>query len=229
MPSWNIHTAHVERLLREGEPLLYGVRDANAFLFGNLVPDVYVGYMVKGTTRAIDYAVTHLTDPEYMPLPGADEFWDAYIAGRGADEVSDVTLGAWAHLAADNRYNAASRRKVASLGLTQGDNLRVRKQADFDAFGRSLDIAMVPGATGELVGECAAFPQYPIAEPDVLLACEAAAGVVLHNAEAHVGSPEYQLLDDAFFSVTFDEVNDVISSRLRKRARALGMTDGDCG
>ena len=44
MPSWNIHTAHVERLLREEGAARLGVRDVNAFLFGNFLPDIYVGY-----------------------------------------------------------------------------------------------------------------------------------------------------------------------------------------
>ena len=39
MPSWNIHTAHVERLLREEGAAALGVVDVNAFLFGNFVPD----------------------------------------------------------------------------------------------------------------------------------------------------------------------------------------------
>ena len=53
MPSWNIHTAHVERLLREEGADALGVSDVNAFLFGNLAPDVYVGYMVPDTTYRI--------------------------------------------------------------------------------------------------------------------------------------------------------------------------------
>ena len=46
MPSWNIHIAHAEGLLEDGGPFAGVVRDRNAFLFGNFVPDIYVGYMV---------------------------------------------------------------------------------------------------------------------------------------------------------------------------------------
>lgn len=45
MPSWNIHIAHAERLLKGGGSVARAVRDGNAFLFGNLIPDIYVGYM----------------------------------------------------------------------------------------------------------------------------------------------------------------------------------------
>ena len=43
MPSWNIHTAHAELLLREEGAAALGIRDVDAFLLGNLLPDVYVG------------------------------------------------------------------------------------------------------------------------------------------------------------------------------------------
>ena len=55
MPSWNIHTAHVERLLREHGASELGIGDKDAFLMGNLLPDVYVGYMVPDATWRIDY------------------------------------------------------------------------------------------------------------------------------------------------------------------------------
>ena len=43
MPSWNIHIAHAEGLLAKDGPVARVVRDRNAFLFGNLIPDIYVG------------------------------------------------------------------------------------------------------------------------------------------------------------------------------------------
>lgn len=79
MPSWNIHTAHVEHLLKQGTPEEFGIKDANAFLFGNFVPDVYVGYMVKHPTGILPYTTTHLANPHAIPIPREQEFWDTYI------------------------------------------------------------------------------------------------------------------------------------------------------
>ena len=59
MPSWNIHIAHAEGLLEDGGPFAGVVRDRNAFLFGNFVPDIYVGYMVPSVAEPIPYRVTH--------------------------------------------------------------------------------------------------------------------------------------------------------------------------
>lgn len=79
MPSWNVHTAHVERLLAEATPAELGIRDINAFLFGNFVPDIYVGYMVEHTTGILPYRVTHFADPGHIPIPREREFWDTYV------------------------------------------------------------------------------------------------------------------------------------------------------
>lgn len=79
MPSWNIHIAHAERLLKGGGSVARAVRDRNAFLFGNLIPDIYVGYMVPGVVRPVPYRVTHFAKPEHIPKPRAGEFFDAYV------------------------------------------------------------------------------------------------------------------------------------------------------
>lgn len=80
MPSWNIHIAHAEGLLSVGGPVGRMVRDRNAFLFGNLIPDIYVGYMVPAIAEPIPYRVTHFAVPEHIPKPREREFWDAYVA-----------------------------------------------------------------------------------------------------------------------------------------------------
>lgn len=223
MPSWNIHTAHVERLFSEYDPKELGIQDTNCFLFGNFVPDIYVGYMVANTTRTIPYGATHLTDPTFMPLPDADLFWDSYIAPRpGLPKATDLTLGAWAHLVADRCYNGAVRKVIADRDLPHGDELRVRKQADFDAFGRMLDIASVPHETVELAHQAQAFPQYPLVQSDVSKALAVAKVIVDKNREEHLANePTWNLLDEAFFAETFEEAHKTIASRLLKRAHAL--------
>ena len=167
MPSWNIHTAHVERLLREEGAAALGVVDVNAFLFGNFVPDVYVGYMVPDPSFRIDYKLTHLALREHIPLPRYDDFWRFYVARQ--DTVTDLVRGAWAHLVADHVYNAHTRAYLASIGVKPGERARVGKQADFALFGRTLDISMVPHVDDALVCQCADFPMYSVAEKDVVV------------------------------------------------------------
>ena len=80
MPSWNIHIAQTERLLARAGAVADTVRDRNAFLFGCVVPDIFVGYMVPGIADPIPYRITHFAKPEPIPKPREHEFWDTYVA-----------------------------------------------------------------------------------------------------------------------------------------------------
>ena len=225
MPSWNIHTAHVERILNDENPEAFGVSDANAFLFGNLAPDIYVGYMVPDITRKIEYRDTHYADPGFIPAPDAALFYRRFVRGGHAD---DVTLGAWTHLLCDHYYNLRTIEFIDRIGVKPGEQTRIRKQGDFDQFGRTLSISRVPEVTVSLVEQCASFPQYPIDEPDVRGAVAAAARIVERNRCDHVdGAPAYSLLTPEFFADTFSEVDEVLHEALR--AHASGTDAGRWG
>lgn len=208
MPSWNIHTAHVERLLAEESSDALGIRDLNCFLFGNFVPDIYVGWMVPDISHKLLYTETHLAEHAPIPVPRHEEFWDRYIGGHEADEVSDVTLGAWAHLVCDAGYNGATRAYIASIGVKPGDETRIRKQGDFELYGRTHLLSLSVSLTDELVRECAVFPQYPIAAEDVRKTVEAADGIVEGNNAQHLDkTPSYSLLTPQFFRETGNKVD----------------------
>ena len=218
MPSWNIHTAHVERLLREEGAAALGITDVNAFLFGNFAPDIYVGYMVPNITHRIDYKLTHLALREHIPLPRADEFWEFYVARQ--EHVTDLALGAWAHIAADHVYNAHTRAYLEKIGVAPGERARVGKQADFALFGRTLDISLTPHVDEALLKQCAAFGPYSILERDARAAVEAAQEIVEKNQAEHVdGMPEYQLLSADFFEAARQEAHEKIVAGLKARLR----------
>ncbi len=80
MPSWNIHIAQTERLLSRDGAVARAVRDENAFLLGNVIPDIMVGYMVPGIAEPIPYRVTHCAEPSPIPKPREREFWDEFVA-----------------------------------------------------------------------------------------------------------------------------------------------------
>lgn len=222
MPSWNIHIAHVERLLREHGAERLGIADENEFLFGNVVPDVYVGYMVRDASCRIDYKLTHLAEREQIPLPDYDRFWRHYVEnpqGYGAARTSDLVLGAWCHLVCDHVYNAHTRRFLAARGLHASERARVAKQGDFADFGRTLDISRVPEATDALIASCAAFPMYSVAARDVRAACAVAGKIVEENRMYHVeGEPGYRLLTREFFEEASAEADAVMSGALLMRA-----------
>lgn len=298
MPSWNIHIAHAERLLKGGGSVARAVRDGNAFLFGNLIPDIYVGYMVPGVVRPVPYRVTHFAKPEHIPKPRAGEFFDAYVlplarecglldalgddcatgggvgapgfafdasgfadAGKHApalpwhapvslaaevahvspahtpmfewdfdvaqtaacqrdafatsrralsrDELRrslfDMVLGTWVHLLADCTWNQAVSDLLDARGEQPSRDFRIKKQGDFDLFGKSLELDLMPRLTPQLIEVAAAFPQYEIDAASASATCAIAHETVRTNHP--VAGAAYRLLDEEFFNRVFAEVN----------------------
>lgn len=220
MPSWNIHTAHVERLLADEPCGALGIRSTNEFMFGNIAPDVYVGYVVPNTTRTIAYKDTHFANPAVIPTPNAARFYELFVRDQ---PQSDLALGVWTHLICDHYYNLRTIEYIARIGVEAGTQTRIRKQADFDVYGRTFGISLVLTASDGLLESCAHFAQYAIAEPDVRAAIAAQQAIVQKNRDERVeGTPVYSLFTPEFFSQTYTEVD-----ALLKEALHTHMSGGD--
>ena len=251
MPSWNIHIAQTERLLERTSALADSVRDRNAFLFGCVVPDIFVGYMVPGIADPIPYRITHFAKPEPIPKPREHEFWDTYVApllkgapagepaeatsiveererlnrvhypqryrdaepvvGPGACEFSlasedvaqsllDLTLGVWSHLVADTVWNTRVNQYLEAHGGKPCEEFRIKKQGDFDWFGKTLGIVSIPRATDRLYTAATRFGQYPIHKEYVLKTIGVMHEIVRENP-GEPDHPPYRLLTEAGFAV----------------------------
>ena len=213
MPSWNIHIAQAERVFSQKGSVARTVRDRNAFLFGCFVPDIYVGYMVPAVELPIAYRITHPEPPSVACA--ADTHVDAEAV---AQSVFDLVLGTWLHLVADNLWNTRVNEFLDAIGGKPSEEFRIKKQDDFDLFGKALPIDSLPRVTPRLVAAAAAFPQYPIASDHVHDAI-----VVTHEIVRTNGAPAhapYQLLTEDFFEITFAEVLDTTDRALEERLQA---------
>lgn len=213
MPSWNIHTAHVERLLARCPGDKLGIADANAFLFGNYVPDIYVGFMVPDVSYHIDYCMTHAAAVNRIPLPDGDYFWDRYIAKRmpKTPAGASLALGAWAHLVTDRCYNSRFRVFCHTHDTPMGELLRVQKQADFDLFGRALSISREVEVTPALLEAAYSFVPYRIGHQDVMRAAEVANDIVRENAVPASDANHYQLLPREWMVDAFDACDELLA------------------
>ena len=205
MPSWNIHTAHVEKLLAQRKADELGIADVNAFLFGNYVPDVYLGFMVPEASYRVDYCLTHCADVNNIPVPDADRFWDDYIYRRRPKSETGLSLalGAWAHLVTDRMYNSSFRAFLQTHDAPKGEELRKCKQADFDLFGRTLGISSLVKVEPALLDAAWRFLPYRILADDVSRAADVANGIVRRNAQPPVEA-SYSLLDEEWMRNVFD-------------------------
>ena len=219
MPSWNIHTAHVERLLREHGASELGIGDKDAFLMGKPARRL-CGYMVPDATWRIDYKLTHLTMRDHIPLPRYQEFWDFYVErpeDYGAHCVTDAVRGAWCHLVCDHVYNAHTRAYLKELGVARRGSAS-RSRADFALFGRTLTIEMVQQLPTWYSASAAPFSQYSVAEKDVRAASSVAASIVEEQARARGRNPDYQLLTANFFDTARNEADQIMVRGLRELA-----------
>ena len=270
MPSWNIHIAQTERLMGRAGTLADNVRDRNAFLFGSVVPDIFVGYMVPGIADPIPYRITHFAKPEPIPKPREHEFWDTYVvpllkgapagasaaatsiveererlnrvhypqrykdaepvAGPGAGEFSlapedvaqsllDLTLGVWSHLVADTVWNTRVNQYLEAHGGKPSEEFRIKKQGDFDWFGKTLGIVSIPRATDRLYAAAAQFGQYSIPQEYVLKTIGVMHEIVRENP-GEPDHPPYRLLTEDFFDATFTEVVELTEAGFAERVAA---------
>ena len=206
MPSWNIHTALVEQLLAENDPIALGIEDANAFQFGNYLPDVYVGFMVPGVSFHIDYCITHMARVSMIPVCDADLFWDQNIAYRAPKTPTGMSLvlGNWAHLVADRFYNGRFRSFWTTLDMPLGDKLRIAKQADFDLFGRGLGISRLVEATPELIEAGRRFVPYSIDPDDLKRTLEVANNITREGGALPPSEDGFQLLSPEWLADALD-------------------------
>ena len=216
MPSWNIHTAHVEHLLSAHDAAELGISDTNTFLFGNYVPDIYLGFMVPGVSMHVDYCITHVAKISMIPVSNADFFWNQNIAYRMPKSPAgqSLTLGTWAHLMADRYFNGSFRTFWTEHDVELGDALRIGKQADFDLFGRNLGASTYVQATPELIQAAYDFNPYRILEQDVRLAVDMANTITREGGALPAHPDGYQLLSEEWLRDVFDACNDRLETWL---------------
>lgn len=226
MPSWNVHIAHAEDLLKRHSPHELGINDWNAFLLGCLLPDVYVGYMVQPLSKKLPYRMTHLADTSKVPLPDYETFAARYVYARGAQDTQDthahalsaahdLILGTWCHLMADHTYNAHTRVYLAEHHIPRGEKARIGKQGDLQLFGQTFDLHSHIEIDSALLAQAHAFPAYEINDCDLYTTSKIVDNIVKENAQAHLdATPAYTMLDQAFFEEAFEELKSLMERNL---------------
>lgn len=145
MSSWVMHLITATEISKNFDI------DEDCYLLGNVIPDAYVGYVVKDMSQHVDYDTSHYTERMrvgrgYRRLPNAATFERRY---QGLKE-NPVLLGYLSHLATDYFWNQYSFSKHYQyneegkvIGICDGDGkfksgdaefARIAKQGDFKVF-----------------------------------------------------------------------------------------------
>lgn len=221
MPSWNIHMALADAIY-DARPDC--ILDGAAFLFGNLLPDLYVGYMVSDVSKHITYEETHFADPDAVPIPQFEEFWEDYGAQGAKAGSYDLCLGTYTHLIADAVFNSATQKFLADNGIPRGEAARIKKQADFDTFGKSLALQHAPKLTEKVLIEAFYYPQYTIDDKDLKKAEKVALNIYENNNKEALNfndsSAMYCMLTRDFFESCMKRAIEVSLVNVERIAKA---------
>lgn len=150
--------------------------------------------------------------PPVLDCPGDNDCSAAAVAFSRRDLV----LGAWTHLVADGIWNTRVNEHLDAIGGTPNEQFRIKKQRDFDWFGKTLPISTFPRDTPRLIAAAATLLPYSLDERCVRLAVGVAHEIVRQNQGA-LDHPPYRLLTSAFFDAVFAEVVETTDRLLEER------------
>lgn len=133
MPSWGIHLAAATEAVR------CLCVEENAFLFGNILPDILCGYVVEDVSCVLDYFETHrsfVSSPNVMPsFPNCKLFLEDFNDCMN----DDTAIGYYFHLLTDFTWNTYAAKRLHGLSpedYSRGEQLTLNrmKQLDFSLF-----------------------------------------------------------------------------------------------
>lgn len=99
------------------------------------------------------------------------------------------------------------------------EEFRIKKQGDFDWFGKTLGIVSIPRATDRLYTAATRFGQYPIHKEYVLKTIGVMHEIVRENP-SEPNHPPYRLLTEEFFDATFTEVIELTEAGFAARVES---------
>lgn len=150
MPTWGIHLAVANRLIKKLESHKLNGKEKNKFIFANVLPDINNGYVVKDINKIISHKQTHFELKEfkgdYEDKPGYINFYEEYRNHL----LNPTILGYYTHLMTDYYFNTVTYKEYGvydennnRIGIklnngekliTYGDETRKIKSNDFKIF-----------------------------------------------------------------------------------------------
>lgn len=96
MPSWGIHLATTKKILEK-----INIENKNDFIFGNILPDILNGYLIKDVSNIVSHKDTHYDNCKQERFSSYKKFYELYKQYLD----NKVVLGYLVHLMTDNLWN----------------------------------------------------------------------------------------------------------------------------
>lgn len=96
MPSWGVHLATAKNILEKVD-----IENKNDFIFGNILPDILNGYLIKDVSNIVTHKEAHYDTYQKERFGSYKIFYEQY--NKKLD--NKVVLGYLIHLMTDNLWN----------------------------------------------------------------------------------------------------------------------------
>ena len=96
MPSWGIHLATTKKILEK-----INIKDENDYIFGNILPDILNGYLIKDVSNIVTHKDAHYDIYKGEKFSNYKRFYAEYNNKLN----NKVVLGYLIHLMTDNLWN----------------------------------------------------------------------------------------------------------------------------
>lgn len=129
MPNWKVHLNVARKI---NEKTKFCDLNYNAFLFGNIAPDINNGYIVKDISKIISHDYTHYSN-------GKGNLNYILFINEYNDRIlnNPILLGYLCHIATDyfwNKYFYEKAQKENLLSRYNKEEIRLYKQREFRIF-----------------------------------------------------------------------------------------------
>ncbi len=96
MPAWGVHLATARNILEK-----VNIKNQNDFIFGNILPDILNGYLIKNVSNIVIHRDAHYDTYQKERFCSYQIFYEQY--NQKLD--NKVVLGYLVHLMTDNLWN----------------------------------------------------------------------------------------------------------------------------
>lgn len=145
MPGWGVHLAITKKILEKID-----IKEKNDFIFGNILPDIQNGYVVKGISKIVSHKISHFDDFPKGVYGCHKRFYEVYGDSIFKDTMK---LAYYTHLLTDDIWNREFYKnkalindgKIEGVKLADGtikkgihESVRDLKHSDFGTFSKYL-------------------------------------------------------------------------------------------
>ena len=164
MPNWK---THIEISKQLNKKLNYNDEEFELFAFGNILPDINNGHLVKDVSKIIDHKITHFVADKKSYI----NFYNKY-----KDIIKEpLIMGYYTHLYTDFSFNRNfyEHEEIKKRNNEEHSILRKMKQSDFEVYNNKFyEDTITIEYVDEILNQSRKIEEVSITKEDIIKAKE---------------------------------------------------------